>query len=152
VELGNGVAACALTPIEERTNMKLHSAILLALCFVAAFFAIGLPYWQVPYSQVSLPNTLYGFGLCAVLVLSMLLRFFGKPHFLATVAAMGFAAPAVVMFRIARETAVDPTSHNLWPFEVVIAGFVGFAVALAGALFGSFVALLIRRAAGHRGT
>lgn len=31
----------------------------------------------------------------------------------------------------------DPTSHNLWPFEVAIAWVVGFAGAGPGALLGS---------------
>jgi len=36
-----------------------------------------------------------------------------------------------VMARVALEVAADPTSHNLWPFEVVIAGFFGL---LSGAI------------------
>ena len=35
------------------------------------------------------------------------------------------AAALVVMLRIAVDLGKDPTSHNLWPFEVVLAAFVG---------------------------
>jgi hypothetical protein len=35
------------------------------------------------------------------------------------------------MARVAVETSRDPTTHNLWPFEVVIAGGIGL---IAGAL------------------
>jgi hypothetical protein len=34
-----------------------------------------------------------------------------------------------VIARVAVETTRDPTSHNLWPFEVVITGFFGFVAA-----------------------
>jgi hypothetical protein len=30
----------------------------------------------------------------------------------------------------------DPTSHDLWPLEFIIAAVIGFSVALAGALLG----------------
>lgn len=39
---------------------------------------------------------------------------------------MGF-----VVLRIVVETAIDPTSHNLWPFEILIAGAIGGCAMLA---------------------
>jgi ABC-type branched-subunit amino acid transport system permease subunit len=39
----------------------------------------------------------------------------------------------------------DPTSHNLWPFEFIIAVFVGGGAALAGALIGSIVLRIWKR-------
>jgi hypothetical protein len=42
---------------------------------------------------------------------------------------------------------VDPTSHNLWPFELVIAGFLGFAFSLSGAFAGWLITRVARRPA-----
>jgi hypothetical protein len=42
----------------------------------------------------------------------------------------------MVLGRVVVETFRDPTSHNLWPFEIIIAAVVGFAVACVGALLG----------------
>jgi hypothetical protein len=39
-----------------------------------------------------------------------------------------------VILRIAVGTAADPTSHNLWPFEVLIAGLASLAIIGALAL------------------
>ena len=53
-----------------------------------------------------------------------------------------------VLARVAVETAEDPTSHNLWPFEVVIAGGIGFAGALAGVVFARVLQRLSRKGSG----
>jgi hypothetical protein len=117
---------------------------ILAAAFTAAFLAVGWPYWQVPYVQVSLPDTLLAPGLlvvggaCAAAVVA---RVRALPVF----AIVGAAPPAVVLARIVREVALDPTSHNLWPFEVVLAGMLGAAVALAGVALGRVIAKATRR-------
>jgi hypothetical protein len=49
---------------------------------------------------------------------------------------------AFVAGRIVLDTARDPTSHNLWPFEIVIAGGAGLAFLAALAV--------ARRVAGAR--
>jgi hypothetical protein len=46
-------------------------------------------------------------------------------------AAVPAAAMAFVVLRIAAGTAVDPTSHNLWPFEVLQAGVLSLVAMLA---------------------
>jgi hypothetical protein len=53
--------------------------------------------------------------------------------------AAGFVL--AVLGRVFIETGADPTSHNLWPFEVVIAGGVG----LLGGLTGVVVTRLAQR-------
>jgi hypothetical protein len=57
-------------------------------------------------------------------------------------AALPLAAMAFVAGRIVLDTARDPTSHNLWPFEIVIAGGAGLAFLAALAV--------ARRVAGAR--
>lgn len=120
------------------------NALLLAAAFVACAVAIGIPYFGLPYSQMSLPNALYGYGLGLVFVLALVLRATGTAGVPATAGVLAMAAPAVVMARVARDVSAYPTSHNLWPFELVIAIAVGGVVATAGALSGALVHRLVR--------
>ena len=113
--------------------------------FLAGFLAIGLPYWLIPYDRVSLPNTLYGMGLIVVTLAAGVARAFGKTHFLTAMLVVGATVPAAVIVRVAVETSGDPTSHNLWPFEVIIALVVGITSASMGALAGSFPMLFSKR-------
>ena len=124
--------------------MQLKTAYWLVAAFVSSFFAVGFPYWQIPNAKVSLPSTLYGTGLLVVGVLAAAARAFGKARLLAVILAVGAAVPAPILTRIAVDTAKDPTSHNLWPFEFIIAAVVGVLCSSAGALVGSLPARLSR--------
>ena len=117
----------------------------LAAAFTVSFFTVGVPYWQIVYSKVSLPDTLYGAGLFVVGVLAAAARAFGKARLVAVVFVVGAAIPAAVLARVAVETASDPTSHNLWPLEMIIAAVVGMVSSSAGALIGSLPSLFSRR-------
>lgn len=125
--------------------MTLRAAFWLVAAFVISFFAVGFPYWQIPYAKVSLPSTLYGMGLVVVGVLAAAARAIGKARLLSVILAVGAAVPAPILTRIAVDTAKDPTSHNLWPFEVIIAAVIGVLCASAGALAGSLPAFFSRR-------
>ena len=50
--------------------MQLRTVYWLIAAFAVSFFAVGSPYWQIPYAKVSLPSTLYGTGLLVVGVLA----------------------------------------------------------------------------------
>lgn len=128
-----------------RNNMQPHAGCWLVAVFVVGFFAVGVPYWQIPYAKVSLPNTLYGPGLVVIGVLAAAARAIGKARLLAAILAVGAAVPAAILARVEVETVRDPTSHNLWPFEVIIAAVSGVLCSSAGALVGSLVARLSRR-------
>ena len=123
-----------------RNNMQTNAVSWLVAAFVVSFFAVGFPYWQIPYAKVSLPNTLYGPGLLVVGVLAAAARAFGKARLLAVIIATGAAVPAPILARVAVDTAKDPTSHNLWPFEFIIAAVLGALCSSAGALVGSLPA------------
>jgi hypothetical protein len=56
------------------------------------------------------------------------------------IAIVGASAPAVVCARVVVEAVLDPTSHNLWPFEVVIALVIGLICASVGAIPGAPIA------------
>ncbi len=124
--------------------MKPKLSFWLAGAFLTAFLAVGIPYWQVPYAKVSMPNTLMAPGLFMVVFAAALMRFAGKHSFLASWLVVAAAVPATVMARVVVDTSQDPTSHNLWPFEVALAWLVGLLASLAGAALGSAPALLAR--------
>lgn len=125
--------------------MKRNPLYWLAGAFLAGFLAIGVFYWPVPYNKVTLPNTLFGAGLGVVCLGAAIARAFGKAHFLMAILAAAAAVPAAVMTRVGVEVIRDATSHNLWPFEVIIAMIVGLICASAGTLAGSLPTLFARR-------
>ena len=119
----------------------------LAAAFAVAFLTVGLPYWRIPYKQVSLPGNLIGFGLLAVAAAAAVSRWRGRTSILATTLIVGAAVPCAVLARVALEVMSDPTSHNLWPFEVVFAAVPGLAASAVGVLIGSlFLRLSVRNA------
>jgi hypothetical protein len=127
-----------------RNNMQPIAVYWLAAAFVAGFFAVGIPYWQVPYAKVALPNTLYGTGLLVVGLLAAAASAFGKARLLAVILVVGAAVPGPILARIGADTTKDPTSHNLWPFEFIIAAVLGALCSSAGALVGSLPACFSR--------
>jgi hypothetical protein len=111
----------------------------LLIGFLIAFVAVGFAHWQLPYDQVSLPNSLYGPGLVAVGLIAMMLRAFGTGRFLTIWLLIAATVPTAVMARVMLETSRDPTSHNLWPLELLIALVVGLVCSLMGTAIGSLL-------------
>jgi len=107
--------------------------------FVAAFLAVGIPYWLIPYNKLNLPDAVLGAGLLVLIIAAALARVSSGRRFFVVVAVMGASVPAAVMARVIFDGLRDSSSHNLWPFELVIAVFVGGAVAFVGALIGTAV-------------
>ena len=79
--------------------MKIRAASWMVAAFVISFFAVGFPYWQIPYAKVSLPSTLYGMGLVVVGVLAAVARAFGKALLLSVIIVVGAAVPAPILAR-----------------------------------------------------
>jgi hypothetical protein len=115
------------------------------IAFAVSFLAVGIPYWSVPYAQVALPNTLWGFGLLVVLLSSAAVRAALGVTVLRTFAVVGASVPAAVLVRVIAGVSADATSHNLWPLELILAAAVGFPVALLGALAGKLFSKLSQR-------
>lgn len=126
--------------------MRPRFSLWLVGAFVVSFCAVGIPYWRVPYSEVSLPTTLMAAGLVVVVLAAAVVRFLGRHGFLASLLVVALAVPSAVIARVAVDTARDPTSHNLWPFEVFIAWMVGLLASLVGVALGSVPAMLERGA------
>ncbi len=108
--------------------------------FVLALLVVGLPYWLLPYRQLNLPDALLSPGLLVVAMLATAVRIASGRGWWRVTLRIGAAVPAAVMLRVLVEVARVPSSHNLWPFELVIALLLGGAVAAGGALFGSLLA------------
>lgn len=92
-------------------------------------------YWPIPYAEISLlERTFVLRWLLAAAIAGLAGRWFAGYPVLRTalLVAVGFAV--AVIGRVIVETMANPTDHNLWPFEVVIALIVGAIGALAGAL------------------
>ena len=113
--------------------------------WAAAFFVVGVPYWLIPYDKLHLPDAVLGVGLMVVVAAAALARVYSSRPFWRVAAVIGSVVPAAVMARVVVDGLRDSTSHNLWPFEVVIAVFVGGTAALTGSLLGSLMLLLSRK-------
>ena len=108
----------------------------------AAFVGCGALLWPIPYKEVSLPGNpspslLFLLGG----VVAFVGAFFIRPGFPVAWFPVPMGYALAVVARVAVETSSDPTSHNLWPFEVVIMGGLGAIASLAGVT----LARLIRR-------
>ena len=127
----------------EVTNFRGMTMILRRAAVVfAAFLTCGLLLWPIPYRQVSLPgNPSPGLLLLLGGAIGFVAAFLIRPGFAAPWLAVPMGFALAVLARVAVETSQDPTSHNLWPFEVVILGGIG----LAGSLVGVSLARLIQR-------
>ena len=121
----------------------------LAAAFLIGFFAVGLGYWPIPYSKVSLPDSVYGLGLIVVGGAAALTGAFSDNRFWRTVLVTGAAVPGAVFARVVFDGFRDPTSHNLWPLEILIALVVGLTVTVLGSLLGSVFRRLFRGRATH---
>ena len=120
--------------------MATKSGTVLALAFAGSFLAVGFRYWQIPYAQVSLPDAVWGVALVLVAGLAALPRILYATRLWRTTLIVGASVPAAVLARVVYDTASDPTSHNLWPFEIILAAGPGLAAAFIGAFAGGLFA------------
>ena len=113
-----------------------------SLGFVVSALAVGVPYFLIPYHEVNRPNALYRPGLCVLVAVAALTVGRGVTSFWKAGVIIGACVPAIILLRVAVETAADPTSHNPWPFEITIGSIVGALCAFAGALVGWIISKL----------
>ncbi len=121
-----------------------------AVCFVASL----VPWIHHSYDQ----SDMDAFILVVWLVVPALCAMIA--NYLVTLRALSSKSPAVeiasltfvlflslvgavltaVIVRVVRDCLSDPTSHNLWPFELIIAAFPAGLGAACGALVGGLIA------------
>ncbi len=118
---------------------KKYPVVLFVLTALLSFAALKAMTTVFPENSIH-PATILGFS--ASFVLGLVLHFVigiipgyvdGKRWWLWAAAPLYYPA-----LRIWIDTAIDPTSHNLWPFEIIILSFYA-ALVLLGALFGGFL-------------
>lgn len=112
--------------------------------FLAGFLVVGVPYWRIPYNKATSSAAMGGAILIGMVAL--ITRVLIDARFPRVVLVLAAAVPAAVMARVVVDTTRDPTSHNLWPFELVIAFLVGLTGTVPGTLIGS----VFRRLLGKR--
>lgn len=122
-----------------------RNSVWLLIAFLAGALAVGLYYWTIPYSQISLPGSLMAPGLLIIAVSACLLAAHGMGRFRTIFLIHAASVPAAVFLRIVIDGLADPTSHNLWPLEILIASGVGLSVALPGTVAGILFASISRR-------
>mgnify|MGYP001038760300 CR=1 FL=1 len=112
--------------------------------FLLCFFLVGIPFWQIPYSRVSVPNSFFGIGALGVFVAATVLCAVFEFSFQKGLIVPGLAFPATLMIRVVIEGIMEPGRHNLWPLALIIAALTGLVVGGAGALLGCLMARLFR--------
>lgn len=135
-----------MNAFKHNKTMTPKKILLLVSGFVACYLAIGMAYWQIPYSSVSLPDSLYTLGLLLVFISAFAFCLSGT-GFLWSTAVLGCSTPLVVATRIIIDIARDSSTHNLFPFELAIAIVIGFSVSGFGALLGVLIRKLFVRTA-----
>lgn len=108
-----------------------RSTRMLLLAFVLPLVAVGVPYFARPYADLQLPSALLWWPVVLVFFGALASRLAGA-GFLASWLVPGATLPLVALGRIVRDTAADPTTHNLWPLEFLIADVLGFGAAFLG--------------------
>lgn len=104
--------------------------------FSAAFFTVGIPWWTAPYNHFTLSHPLAILGCLAFVCIAAWVAGWTPLGLGRGGLVVGGAVPCAVLARVVVETMKDPTSHSLWPFEVVFAGVLGFGLAYAAGLVG----------------
>jgi hypothetical protein len=114
-----------------------------AVTAVVATGVYGTVWWSAAYADLDFGAfTLGVFALAAVPAIA--LRASGVAPFLMAAGTLPAALITAVMVRVAVDVMADPTSHNLWPFEVVFAGVIGAFWGLVAAGVGELL-LRLRR-------
>lgn len=124
--------------------------LILSLAFLTTFLTVGIPYWHIPYSQLSLPTSIYGFGLLLIFIMPIILRCASHASLSQSIMIVGCSVPAMALVRVTMDLFQDPTSHNLWPFEIIIATGLGLGIAFAGTVLGSLLGWIFKRFIGNK--
>ena len=117
--------------------MAERSTLWLAAGFAAGLLLTGVPYWRLPYNANIFADTLLLIGFAGLGVVTAVLAASGVARLGKVFWAMLAAFPAAVMIRVVVDTMQDPTDHNLWPFEIVIAALFSLVAVVPGLLIGA---------------
>lgn len=124
--------------------LKKYSFVVLV---VIALLGSGYFWWQPSSQQANLHDVTLPWGCVAFLTGVVGVLVLKRPIlFSSWAAALGFIL--AVMARVIYDTRIDPTSHNLFPFEIIIAFFISFTTSLLGGFAGWSLAKIVGREKG----
>jgi hypothetical protein len=120
----------------EKTN-RTASYVWIALAVSAGFLAAGSQLWTGSYEEYLSrgPNQL----MAMVAIVAILIATVSSLGIVRSALCVGCGVPTATFARVVADGLQDPTSHNLWPFEVVIALLVGMAAAWPAAIVGALI-------------
>ncbi len=104
---------------------KRSELILVGVASIFGLLLLGVSYLGLPYDQTGLPTALSPIGLVWLSFAAALggLARLARPW--TCCLALAAVVPATVILRIAADVTIDPTRHNLWPFEIGLSLGVG---------------------------
>ena len=117
--------------------MAERSTLWLAAGFAAGLLLTGVPYWRLSYNADIFADTALLIGFAGLGVVTAVLAASGVARLGKVFWAMLAAFPTAVMIRVVVDTMQDPTDHNLWPFEIVIAALFSLVAVVPGLLIGA---------------
>ena len=107
------------------------------------FLAGGLPLWPVPYYSIDLSNPGFlGQWIVAGIIAGGFPAALSDLSMHRTASLLGAGFGIAVLARVLFEIIQDPTTHNLWPFEVAISVAVGLLAGIGGSLLVYLVRLI----------
>ena len=99
------------------------------------FLAGGLPLWPVPYYSIDLSNPGFlGQWIVAGIIAGGFPAALSSLSMHRSAVLLGAGFGMAVLARVLFEIIQDPTTHNLWPFEVAISVAVGLLAGIGGSL------------------
>ena len=124
------------TDVAPRTDLWSARGLPTALLVVAATMAvIAVPYWTSSFDSIRDDGILGAWRMVALALFAgtFLAGAVSAAPLWTVMPGMLVCAPIAVVGRVVMDTAADPTSHNLWPFEVVLAGIMSVPAICLGA-------------------
>ena len=112
--------------------------------FVFCFFVGGAIWWRGSY-QDYLDNRFPWGSLALAAGVALFLSWVIGAGIVASAVAIGSAFPATICARLMLDGMEHPTSHNLWPFEVIMAFGLGMITTFPFAALGALLRRLTLR-------
>ena len=119
--------------------MKGLGLLWVVLACAVVVLAAGIPYWRLSYNEINHGHFAVLPGALLLGFLTLILVVVEVASTKSVVVIMGLAVPIIDIVSIVKDTAADPTSHNLWPLEFVIAVLSGAAVVVPAVLVGAAI-------------
>ena len=104
---------------------------------MAGLLLTGIPYWRLPYNANYFADPFLLLGFVGLGLVTAVLAASGRIGLWEIFGLMLAAFPAAVMIRVAIDIMEDPTDHNLWPFELIIAAVFSLIAVVPGLIVGA---------------